>query len=64
MTLKEIRELLNRVDRTKLTRGQQIALSSYKRMLNNIREEGYIGGESFVAPSALKHAAAFARKLG
>ena len=64
MTITETKQLLNQVDRDLLTHGQQIALSSYKRMLHNIREEGAMGGESHVQPTALDHAASFARKHG
>jgi len=64
MTIIETKTLLNQVDRATLTRGEGIALSSYKRMLNNICEEGVMGGESHVQPVALDYAAAFARKHG
>lgn len=64
MTLVETKRLLNQIDRSGLTHGEGIALSSYKRMLHNIREEGVMGGESHVQPTALDHAAAFARKHG
>lgn len=62
-TLKRIRELSNiiRAKQFKVKRANQPfteserrRLSSLRRCLNNIQEDGFIGGESGVSPSHLE----------
>ena len=61
-TIANLKTRLKNIDRTKLTTGQCRALGGYKSMLRNIKEDGYIGGESGVQPVALKQAADFCKK--
>lgn len=62
MKLIELAEGLKRVDRSKLTVGQQKALSGYKSMIRNIKEDGYIGGESGVSEHGISQAIKFLEK--
>lgn len=51
-------------NRDKLTNGQRITLSNYKKMFRNIKEDGgRLGGESHTSFNGIKHADGFASRM-